>query len=274
MRFPNRVASLLAVASLLVGGCAPQQGGSPAAQPTGASQTPLDPTDSPMPATSPTPTVPTAPPTESTSPMPPRQQLPTGFSYVTDLAPTIRVELRYATAHNFTGAVVPGYESTTAAILRTPAAKALAKAQATLADQGLTLLIYDAYRPTQAVAAFVKWSQNSDQSTKAEFYPKVAKKDLFRQGYIATRSQHSLGSTVDLTIVGTNGEPLDMGGPFDLFDPRSHYRASGLTAEQTRNRTLLRQTMQANGFAAYDTEWWHFTHSGSVTGTGQNFPVR
>ena len=235
------------------------------------------------PAATPTPIVtPTAAgaatPTPPNTPAPktpsPQQSLPAGFTHVTDLAPGIRVELRYATSRNFTGAPVPGYESKTAAILRTSAAKALAKVQSDLKKKGLGLLVYDAYRPVRAVAAFVKWSQNSDQSTKARYYPNVDKKRLFSLGYIARRSSHSLGSTVDLTIVGENGRPLDMGGEFDLFDRRSHYRTDGLTAAQTRNRATLRDAMLARGFTPYSSEWWHFTYSPAMTGERQNFPVR
>lgn len=187
--------------------------------------------------------------------------LPDDFVHLDQIDDSIDVELKYATTDNFTGAVVDGYESTHAAVMREDAAEALARVQEGLAGQGYELLVLDAFRPTRAVANFVAWSKTDDDSTKDEFYPAFEKPELFELGYIAEQSGHSLGGTVDVTLVDTaTGEPLDMGSPFDLFDERSHYAADGLTADQFTHRTLLRDAMLAEGFEPYPQEWWHFSY--------------
>lgn len=204
-----------------------------------------------------------------------RTALPGGFSYVRDLAPGIEVELRYATTENFTGQVVDGYESTRAAILRTEAAEALAAVQRDLEPQGYGLRIYDAFRPTRAVSFFMEWSKSNDQQTKTEYYPDFEKPQLFELGYIAEQSGHSLGGTVDLTLVDlATAEPLDMGGPFDYFGELSHYETAGLTDQQIENRALLHDAMQARGFTQYPLEWWHFSYPLPKGTIPENFVVR
>lgn len=199
---------------------------------------------------------------------------PANFVDARSLDQTIQVELRYATTNNFTGEKVDGYESSDVVILQEDAAAALAAVQEELAASNLGLLVYDAYRPTTAVEFFQAWSQNPDDSTKAEYYPTFEKPQLFELGYIADHSKHSLGGTVDLTIIDlTTGSPLDMGGPFDFFGERSHYDAEGLSAEQTENRALLREVMTAHGFEPYEMEWWHFTYP-LRDAVAQSFPVR
>ena len=204
-----------------------------------------------------------------------RAPLPEGFSYVRDFSPGIEVELRYATTDNFTGQIVDGYESTDAAILRTDAAEALAAVQQDLEAQGYGLRIYDAFRPTRAVSFFMEWSKTTDQQTKSEYYPDFEKPELFELGYIAEKSGHSLGGTVDLTVVDrATGETLDMGGPFDYFGPLSHYETTGLSEAQTANRALLHNAMQAHGFAQYPLEWWHFSYPVPEGTVAENFVVR
>lgn len=201
--------------------------------------------------------------------------LPDGFSYVRDFAPGIEVELRYATTDNFTGQIVDGYESTDAAILRTEAAEALAAVQRDFEPRGYGLRIYDAFRPTRAVSFFMEWSKSNDQQTKVEYYPDFEKPQLFELGYIAEKSGHSLGGTVDLTLVDlATGEPLDMGGPFDFFGELSHYETAGLTEQQVENRALLHDAMQAGGFTQYPLEWWHFSYPLSEGTIPENFVVR
>lgn len=179
---------------------------------------------------------------------------PPGFVALADVDPTIRQEIRYATPHNFTGAPVPGYREPTC-ILTEPAALALRRAQRAL-PKGLSLKVYDCYRPRRAVARFVAWARNpGEQSMKREFYPHVDKGRLITDGYIADRSAHSRGSTVDLTIASA-----DMGTGFDFFDPLAHTMSSRVTEAQRRNRLLLRQTMERAGFTGIATEWWHFTY--------------
>ena len=204
-----------------------------------------------------------------------RAPLPAGFSYVRDFASGIEVELRYATAHNFTGRVVDGYESTDAAILRTEAAEALANVAADLEVRGLGLRVYDAFRPTRAVQFFMDWAQTADDSTKAEYYPDFEKPQLFELGYIAEQSGHSLGGTVDLTVVDlATGQPLDMGGPFDFFGARSHYETEGLTPLQIDNRATLHTAMLARGFEQYPLEWWHYSYPVPEGAERLDFPVR
>jgi D-alanyl-D-alanine dipeptidase len=200
--------------------------------------------------------------------------LPEGFSYLDTVAPAVLVELRYAGSDNFTGEVVDGYETEAVAVLRNDAAMALAGVQANLADEGLSLLVFDAYRPTRAVDFFMAWAQTDDDSTKAEYYPAFDKPELFSLGYIAERSNHSLGGTVDLTLVDVaSGEVLDMGGAFDLFDVRSNYETVGLAPMHIENRTRLRDAMIEAGFLPYPQEWWHFSFPLPDNAAPENFVI-
>lgn len=188
------------------------------------------------------------------------QELPKGFSYVKDFAPSIQKELRYCSHNNFMGVPVDGYEEPVL-ITSTKTAMALAKVQKELVKKGLSLKIFDAYRPQTAVNHFVRWARiPNDTLTKKQYYPDVNKRHLFKLGYIATKSGHSRGSSVDLTIVhiATNTE-LDMGSPYDFFGVISHPDYKNLTKQQKANRYLLRKVMVANGFRPYKNEWWHFT---------------
>ncbi|HSM08211.1 MAG TPA: M15 family metallopeptidase [Gemmatimonadota bacterium] len=179
---------------------------------------------------------------------------------VREVEPSIRADIRYADSNNFVGAPVDGYEAARCLLSR-PAAEALARVQRELAPEGLGVLVYDCYRPQRAVDHFVRWAADTgDVGTKAEFYPNVDKALLFDEGYIAERSGHSRGSTVDLTLVRDDrAEPLDMGSPYDFFDPRSHTESSEITDEQLANRLRLRDAMEAGGFQNYTAEWWHYT---------------
>lgn len=189
------------------------------------------------------------------------QSLPAGFVYVDQVVPDIRTELSYRLADNFVGTTVDGYAGTRA-ILTQQAAQALARVQAELRGQGLGLLIFDAYRPQRAVNHFARWAKDlSATNMKQRYYPEVEKTELFSQGYIAARSGHSRGSTVDLTLVSLSPpfEQLDMGTVFDFFSPKSWLGAAGLTETQEQNRALLQRIMSKHGFTPYSKEWWHFT---------------
>jgi D-alanyl-D-alanine dipeptidase len=172
------------------------------------------------------------------------------------MIPAAVVEMRYAGNNNFTGERIDGYKRAKCLLSR-PAAEALARASADLEAMGLRFRLYDCYRPQRAVDHFMRWASNDDQSTKAAHYPAVEKSRLFAEGYLAERSGHSRGSTVDLTIEG-----LDMGGPYDFFDPLSHTADPRPTDAQRANRLLLRLIMEKHGFKSYDLEWWHFTLAG------------
>lgn len=186
--------------------------------------------------------------------------LPEGFVYVKEIIPDLNVQLRYFSSNNFVGDTITGYKSNHL-ILTREAAEALKKVQLELQDHNLCLLIYDGYRPQRAVNHFIDWAKNlGDTLQKKEFYPKVNKRYLFREGYIASRSGHSRGSTVDLTIIdGNTTIPLDMGYPFDFFGKESWVNHSALTKIQLENRQLLQRVMRKYNFRNYEKEWWHFT---------------
>jgi D-alanyl-D-alanine dipeptidase len=186
--------------------------------------------------------------------------LPPGFVDVQRQIPSIQVELAYAGRHNFVGRPIDGYFANRA-ILSKEAAAALKRVQTELAQKGLGLKIFDAYRPKKAVRHFYRWSQNPrDLLTKRTYYPELDKNQLFRQGYIARKSSHSRGSTVDLTLVRLDtGKALDMGTIFDFFSTRSWYQSKQVSPRQKANRKLLRETMMKQGFEPFPQEWWHFT---------------
>ncbi|MEW6351335.1 MAG: M15 family metallopeptidase [Thermodesulfobacteriota bacterium] len=198
---------------------------------------------------------------------------PDDFAYVDHIIPDIQVELRYCTGNNFVGRPIDGYLKPRC-ILTRRAAEALKRVQDELRPYGLGLKIYDAYRPQRAVDHFVRWAQDPDDAkTKHTYYPRMKKDDLFRDGYIAKRSGHSRGSTVDLALVslsqqGSEAEidsqqgseaEIDMGTPFDFFGPESWSASSAVSAPQRAHRLLLRALMEKHGFKPYLKEWWHFT---------------
>lgn len=193
-----------------------------------------------------------------------RTDRPDLFVDVTTLVPDAVLDVRYFSTNNFVGARVDGYAAPRCLLTR-PAAVALARVAAEARKKGFGLRIFDCYRPARAVAHFARWASDlADEKTKAAYYPDVAKKDLFAEGYIAARSGHSRGSTLDLTLVerasgGEVGREVDMGTPFDLFSPRSWPDSPAVTADQRANRRMLADLMAAGGFKPFDKEWWHFT---------------
>ncbi|MEU2927449.1 M15 family metallopeptidase [Streptomyces sp. NPDC007251] len=210
---------------------------------------------------------------------------PKDFVALSSVDPTIIQEIRYFTPHNFVGERIDGYEQPIC-ILTRPAAEALHKAQRILLRKGYTLKVYDCYRPQRAVNHFVRWAEDlDDQAMKAEFYPNVDKTRLFADGYIAEKSGHSRGSTMDLTIVKLParptrpyhpGQPLvpcyapkderfpdnsvDMGTGFDCFDTLAHTLDPRIQGVQRANRLLLKNTMESLGFVNLAEEWWHYTY--------------
>ena len=223
--------------------------------------------------------------------------LPEGFVYLKDLEPTIIENLRYYSSENFFGRKLDGYEKNYV-ILSDAAAKALSNVQQQLLKDGYSLVVYDAYRPQKTVDLFVKWSKDfSDQSQKEKYYPNTDKKDLFELGYIAEKSGHSRGSTVDLTIIQLNNPlksvvlekrrlkdgsvvtylddgTVDMGTSFDLFDKASHHDSEIIDEKFLNCRNYLRSVMKQNGFNDYQKEWWHYTLKDEpFTDTYFNFSV-
>ena len=214
------------------------------------------------------------------------QTAPKGaFVSIDDAIPSIKLDIRYRTAHNFIGRRIDGYREARCIVTRQTAA-ALARVQARVRAQGYTLKMYDCYRPQRAVDQFVRWGKRlRDQKMKAEFYPRVKKSRVFKEGYIAEKSGHSRGSTVDLTLVKLpqrrkdgvyrpgqklvdcagpfrkrfKDSSVDMGTGYDCFDVRSHPLSRRITGTRKANRLRLRRAMLAAGFEPLSTEWWHFT---------------
>lgn len=211
-------------------------------------------------------------------------KIPDTFVNIEQVIPGVVLDIRYYGEHNFLGERVDGYLAPKC-ILTQEAAYALAEVQKELVPYSLTLKIYDCYRPQRAVNHFVRWAQDIENTkTQKEFYPTVDKRNLFKGGYIADRSGHSRGSTVDLTIVPlpvprqadyTPGQALtecyrpagqrfgdnsiDMGTGFDCFHELSHTANPAIGQQQKINRLLLKTLMEKHGFKNYDLEWWHFT---------------
>ena len=225
----------------------------------------------------------------------PRNSLPKDFVYLRAVAPTIAQDMRYATDDNFTGRPLPGYQAPEC-VLRREVAQALARVQADLAREHLSLKTYDCYRPARAVRAMGRWSQGSGGGSK-RFYPRVPKAELFARGYIAAHSRHSAGIAVDLTLVklparktasfdraahyGPCTGPaaarapdnsIDMGTGFDCFDRKSYTRSAAMTPAQRRWRLLLKAAMTARGFRNYFREWWHYEFAGAPRRT-YDFPI-
>jgi len=198
------------------------------------------------------------------------------FCYVNEYIPDALIDLRYFSAYNFVGARVDGYSAPVAIITRA-AAKALAGACAELRETGYIIRIFDTYRPQMAVDHFVRWANDiSDTRMKPYFYPDVDKSELFSRGFIAEKSGHSRGSTVDLTLFDMlSGAEIDMGGAFDFFGEisRADYTKT-LTEAQIQNRQILRSVMLKHGFKGIESEWWHFTLTNEpFPDTYFNFPV-
>jgi D-alanyl-D-alanine dipeptidase len=188
-----------------------------------------------------------------------RNQLPDGFVSISDEIPTAIFEIRYFSEDNFVGTVIDGYHAPKA-ILTKEAAQALKKAADNLYEQGYYIKIFDAYRPQRAVDHFMRWAKDLDDTKmKKKYYPDLDKSVLFELGYIAEKSGHSRGSTVDLTLVDiSTGKELDMGSGFDFFGEISNHGTDLITKEQEKNRNILRDAMVSAGFEVYPEEWWHY----------------
>lgn len=211
--------------------------------------------------------------------------LPDALVYLRDIDPSIGQDIRYASTNNFVGRPLDGYNAAEC-ILRRDVAAALARVQMDLAGSGLALKVYDCYRPTRAVQTMAQWANDgrAGGATK-RFYPRLQKNTLFASGYIASRSAHSTGTAVDLTLVQAPLVPsapfdpaaaygpctgpaaqrspdnsLDMGTGYDCFDTVSYTASPGISAEQRRRRGLLVTAMARRGFVNYHREWWHFTY--------------
>ena len=226
-----------------------------------------------------------------------KSNLPAGFSFLRDVAPSILQDMRYASRNNFTGNILPGYRASEC-ILQSSVAKALLNVQAELKATGYSLKVYDCYRPARAVQAFGSWAQNSDNSSTKDYYPRLPKTALFAKGYIARRSSHSIGTAIDLTLVrlpataqqgfdpatprkacnSPFGErpqdnSIDMGTAFDCFDVMSHTNHPAINGKVRANRHRLRTVMTRFGFSNYHREWWHYSYKKRSLRTYQNFII-
>jgi len=182
------------------------------------------------------------------------------FVFVDEFVHGIRWDAKYATWDNFTGKPVDGYGANRIVGTRALCA-ALDRAREKAASFGFGLLLWDGYRPQRAVDCFLRWSQRpEDGQTKPRHYPNIERPEVFERGYVAVKSGHSRGATVDLTLFDlATGELASMGGRHDLMDPVSHHGAIGVTQVEAKNRAHLRSVMEGCGFASYDREWWHYT---------------
>lgn len=185
--------------------------------------------------------------------------LPEGFVYLDEVILTAQFEMRYYSDYNFVGTQIDGYLAPLA-IGTSAMADALLKVSNELAERGYQLLIYDTYRPAKAVQQFLAWSKDTDDiAMKEDFYPNIDKATLFKSGYLSSKSGHSRGSTVDLTLIDADtGKEVDMGSPYDLLDEISHFPTKLITDEQAANRQLLQDVMVKYGFKPYSKEWWHY----------------
>jgi zinc D-Ala-D-Ala dipeptidase len=225
------------------------------------------------------------------------QALPGGFVYLRDIEPGIIQDMRYATSNNFVGKPLKGYDAGECVVKR-EVGLALKKIQQELANQKLSLKMFDCYRPERAVADMVAWSRNGKETpAERRFNPAFRKADLFRLGYIATHSGHSTGAALDLTLVDLTADnsakfdagkvyadctapvearapegSVDMGTGYDCSDVKSHTAAASITPAQRRWRNVLVAAMAKQGFVNYSKEWWHF----SLPGVGRqayDFPI-
>jgi D-alanyl-D-alanine dipeptidase len=224
-----------------------------------------------------------------------RDALPPNFVFLRDIDPSIAQDIRYASSDNFTGRPLPGYGGAEC-VLRREVAQALAKAQADLARENLSLKVYDCYRPQRATQAMWRWAHEPETGATRRFYPALDKRTLF-SGYIAAYSKHSTGTAVDLTLVrlplaaaapfdanarygACSGPPaqrapdnsIDMGSGFDCFDLKSQAIASNIPKEAAHARAHLRETMRRHGFRNYFREWWHFSY-GAAPATHYDFGI-
>jgi zinc D-Ala-D-Ala dipeptidase len=181
------------------------------------------------------------------------------FVFVDEVVAGILWDAKYATWDNFTGRPVAGYTANRIVGTRALCA-ALEQARDTAASLGFGLLLWDGYRPQRAVDSFLRWAgQPEDGRTKPRHYPNIRRAEMVEKGYVAARSGHSRGSTVDLTLYHlATGDLAPMGGHHDLMDPISHHGATAVTKVEARNRHCLWSVMTASGFSAYECEWWHY----------------
>jgi D-alanyl-D-alanine dipeptidase len=226
------------------------------------------------------------------------QSLPGGFVYLRDVDPTIIQDIRYATSNNFVGRPLAGYGAGECVVKREVGLR-LKAVQQELAAQNLSLKMFDCYRPARASLDMVKWSRNGRETAAERRYnPRIPKTELFRLGYIASRSQHSTGAALDLTLVDLKADnsgkydpskayadctapvatrppegSVDMGTGYDCTDAKGHTAAASINPDQRAWRKRLVAAMAKQGFVNYSKEWWHFSLPGAG-GAAYDFPIQ
>ncbi len=226
------------------------------------------------------------------------EEKPAYFVDVKKEIPTVSIEMRYATYYNFMGKIIPGYTSNKC-YLHNAVVKKLKQVQKDLNSKGLSLKIYDCYRPQQAVDTFYKWAMNDSKAThKLSFHPNISKSTLFKNNYLAKKSKHSKGIAVDLTIIKIKNSPsiifydspqkdctksskwpkgensIEMGTTFDCLDPLSNTESPYISTEALTNRRLLKKYMSKHGFRNYSKEWWHYTLPSVKVTKYYNFEIK
>ena len=197
------------------------------------------------------------------------------FVIINDLIPDIITELRYYSSFNFVGAHIDGYQEPVA-LLTKEAAERLKNASDFFDTKGFRIKIWDSYRPQSAVDHFVRWKNDlNDVKMKEYFFPDLTKKEVFEQGFIAEKSGHSRGSTIDLTLIyKQNGTDVDFGTSFDFFGIKAHTNYTQITDQQKYYRSFLKTVMEENGFINLPEEWWHYSlDKEPFPDTYFNFPV-
>ena len=181
------------------------------------------------------------------------------FVFLDEILHGVRWDSKYATWDNFTGKPVDGYE-VNRIVVTYALADALREAKEKASALGYGLLLLDGYRPQRAVNCFLHWSaQPEDGRTKEKYYPNIDRSEMVTKGYVASKSSHSRGSAIDLTLYRLETDALvPMGSSFDFMDERSHHTSKGIPSNEAENRRLLCSIMEDSGFESYVYEWWHY----------------
>jgi len=216
---------------------------------------------------------------------------------IQDLIPDAIVHLRYLTTENFLGVKVEGYHANIA-YLKVEVAEELKRVADALRKQGYRIVVYDSYRPMRAVQHFVRWDKDlNDHKKKAEYYPHIQKHTIFEKSYIAEDSNHTRGGTLDLTLIPIGQElkpiqkvkrtlnngsdvlflddnTLDMYTSFDYFGEASHPGNNLIPDWAKKNRRILQQAMEVEGFEVSEREWWHFTYVSDALTQRYDFSIK
>jgi len=207
-------------------------------------------------------------------------EIPDNFVDVQEFIPSIQIDLVLATNYNFTGKIIDGYSENSKCYLTRQAAQSIKSVQDKLVPMGLSLKLYDCYRPKKALDDFERWLKTDDNSMKGIFFPDVEKKDMTMS---RQSSGHNRGSSVSLTLVPLesknihikNGfkrascianyedrqvdDSLDMGTNYMCFSPKISLDNLNISPQARANRLLLSTLMESSGFTPTNKNWWYYT---------------